>query len=197
MNFGLFQALGGKQKEWKYDWEPKYLEMTRDFIFRNTFKDIERVLQQLGEGCGTRFEFECYDIGHLYNLAHFLERGLVKPPLFVQSIFGILGGIGADPDNLVHMRHIANKLFGNDYQWSVLAAGRHQMAFTTLSGINGGHVRVGLEDSIYLGKGTLARSNAEQVAKIRGILESLSLEIATPDEARSMLALKGANKVAF
>jgi uncharacterized protein (DUF849 family) len=196
MNFGLFQALD-KPKQWKYDWEPKYLEMTRDFIFRNTFKDIEGVLKQLGEGCGTRFEFECYDIGHLYNLAHFLERGLVKPPLFVQSIFGILGGIGADPDNLVHMRHIADKLFGNDYQWSVLAAGRHQMAFTTLAGINGGHVRVGLEDSIYLGKGQLARSNAEQVGKIRGILESLSLEIATPDDARSMLALKGANQVAF
>jgi uncharacterized protein (DUF849 family) len=196
MNFGLFQALD-KPKQWKCEWEPQYLEMTRDFIFRNTFKDIEGVLKQLGEGCGTRFEFECYDIGHLYNLAHFLERGLVKPPLFIQSIFGILGGIGADPDNLVHMRHIADKLFGNDYQWSVLAAGRHQMAFTTLAGINGGHVRVGLEDSIYLGKGQLARSNAEQVTKIRGILESLSLTIATPDEARSMLALKGANQVAF
>jgi len=196
MNFGLFQALD-KPKQWKYEWEPQYLEMTRDFIFRNTFKDIEGVLKQLGEGCGTRFEFECYDIGHLYNLAHFLERGLVKPPLFIQSIFGILGGIGADPDNLVHMRHIADKLFGNDYQWSVLAAGRHQMAFTTLAGINGGHVRVGLEDSIYLGKGQLARSNAEQVTKIRGILESLSLTMATPDEARSMLALKGANQVAF
>jgi uncharacterized protein (DUF849 family) len=196
MNFGLFQALD-KPKQWKYEWEPQYLEMTRDFIFRNTFKDIEGVLKQLGEGCGTRFEFECYDIGHLYNLAHFLERGLVKPPLFVQSIFGILGGIGADPDNLVHMKHIADKLFGNDYQWSVLAAGRHQMTFTTLAGINGGNVRVGLEDSIYLGKGQLAKTNAEQVTKIRGILEALSLDIATPDDARRMLDLKGGDQVAF
>ena len=196
MNFGLFPGLD-KPRDWKYEWEPAYLEMTRDFIFRNTFKDIEYVLKTLGEGCGTKFEFECYDIGHLYNLAHFLDRGLVKPPLFVQSIFGILGGIGADPDNLVHMRHIADKLFGDQYQWSVLAAGRHQMAFTTLAGIYGGNVRVGLEDSIYLGKGTLAKSNAEQVTKIRRILEDLSLEIATPAEARDYLGLKGADQVGF
>jgi len=196
MNFGLYPGLD-KPREWQHDWEPAYLEMTRDFIFRNTFKDIEGVLQHLGEGCGTKFEFECYDVGHLYNLAHFLDRGLVKPPLFVQTIFGILGGIGADPDNLVHMRHIADKLFGDQYQWSVLAAGRHQMAFTTLAGIYGGNVRVGLEDSIYLGKGQLAKSNAEQVTKIRRILEDLSLEIASPTEARAYLGLKGGDQVGF
>jgi uncharacterized protein (DUF849 family) len=196
MNFGLYPGLD-KPREWQHEWEPAYLEMTRDFIFRNTFKDIEGVLQHLGEGCGTKFEFECYDVGHLYNLAHFLDRGLVKPPLFVQTIFGILGGIGADPDNLVHMRHIADKLFGDQYQWSVLAAGRHQMAFTTLAGIYGGNVRVGLEDSIYLGKGQLAKSNAEQVTKIRRILEDLSLEIASPTEAREYLGLKGGDQVGF
>jgi len=196
INFGLYQALD-KPREWQHAWEPAYLEMTRDFIFRNTFKDIEYVLKTLGEGCGTKFEFECYDMGHLYNLAHFLDRGLVKPPLFVQTIFGILGGIGADPDNLVHMRHIADKLFGDQYQWSVLAAGRHQMAFTTLAGIYGGNVRVGLEDSIYLGKGNLAKSNAEQVTKIRRILEDLGLEIASPTEAREYLGLKGADQVGF
>ncbi len=196
MNFGLYPALD-KPREWQHQWEPDYLEMTRDFIFRNTFKDIEITLKNLGEGCGTKFEFECYDIGHLYTLAHFLDRKLVKPPLFVQSIFGILGGIGADPDNLVHMRHIADKLFGDDYQWSVLAAGRHQMAFTTLAGLYGGNVRVGIEDSIYLGKGQLAKSNAEQVTKIRHILENLGLEIASPAEARQYLDLKGADQVAF
>src|SRR5271165_3602989 len=196
MNFGLYPMLS-RYKDWKHPWETQYLEMTRDFIFRNTFKDIEGVLQHLGEGCGTKFEFECYDVGHLYNLAHFLDRGLVKPPLFVQTIFGILGGIGADPDNLVHMRHIADKLFGDQYQWSVLAAGRHQMSFTTLAGIYGGNVRVGIEDSIYIGKGALAKSNAEQVTKIRRILEDLSLEIATPAEAREILALKGGDRVGF
>ena len=196
MNFGLYQ-VAAKFKEWKHDWEKPYLEGTKDFIFRNTFKDMEFTLKELGEAHGTRFEFECYDIGHLYNLAHLIDRKLYKPPLFIQSIFGILGGIGADPENLDHMKRIADKLFGEDYHWSVLAAGRHQMAFTTMAGIYGGHVRVGLEDSIYLGKGQLAKSNAEQVTKIRGILESLSLEIATPDEAREMLALKGASNVGF
>jgi uncharacterized protein (DUF849 family) len=196
MNFGLYQALD-KPREWKYEWEPGYLEMTRDFIFRNTFKDIESVLKNLGEGCGTKFEFECYDIGHLYNLAHFLHRGLVKPPLFIQSIFGILGGIGADPENLVHMRRMADKLFGDQYQWSVLAAGRHQMPFVTQAALLGGNVRVGIEDSIYVGKGQLAKTNAEQVTKIRRILEDLSLEIATPNEARELLALKGADQVGF
>ena len=196
MNFALFPMLA-KYKEFKHEWEPQYLEASRDFIFRNTFKDIEYSLKHLGEGCGTRFEFECYDVGHLYNLAHLLERKLVKPPLFVQTIFGILGGIGPDPDNLMHMRSVANKLFGDDYEWSVLAAGRHQMALTTMAGICGGNVRVGLEDSIFLAKGRLAQSNAEQVAKIRRILEDLSLEIATPMEARQRLALKGMEKVAF
>ena len=196
MNFGIF-PLADRYKEWKHDWEPAYLEMARDFIFRNTFKDLEYILKELGEGCGTCFEFECYDVGHLHTLAHFLDRGLVRPPLFVQTIFGILGGIGADFDNLGHMRRMADKLFGDQYQWSVLAAGRHQMGFVTQAAIMGGNVRVGLEDSLYLGKGRIARSNAEQVAKIRRILEELSLEIATPEEARRMLALKGGDAVGF
>jgi uncharacterized protein (DUF849 family) len=196
INFGLYQALD-KPREWQHAWEPAYLEMTRDFIFRNTFKDIEGVLQKLGEGCGTKFEFECYDIGHLYNLAHFMDRGLVKGPLFIQSIFGILGGIGADTENLAHMRRIADKLFGDQYQWSVLAAGRHQMSFVTQAALMGGNVRVGIEDSIYVGKGQLAKSNAEQVSRIRRILEELSLEVATPTEARALLGLKGADQVGF
>ena len=189
MNFGLFPILD-KVSDFQHEWEPKYLENSRDFIFRNTFKDIEYILKELGEGHGTRFEFECYDIGHLYTLAHFLDRGLVKPPLFVQSIFGILGGVGADEENLMHARRIANKLFGNDYQWSVLAAGRHQMNFVTMAAMLGGNVRVGLEDSLYIGKGKLAESNKDQVAKIRRIIEDLSLEIASPKEAREMLGLK-------
>jgi len=197
MNFGLHHIAPKYDGKWKHAWEPQYLEATRDGIFRNTFKDIEYMMKELGEGCGTRFEFECYDIGHLYNLAHFLDRKIVKPPLFVQSIFGILGGIGADPENLDHMKRIADKLFGEQYHWSVLAAGRHQMAFTTMASIYGGHVRVGLEDSIYLNKGTLAKSNAEQVSKIKSILEGLGHEIATPDEARQMLDLKGASNVGF
>jgi uncharacterized protein (DUF849 family) len=196
MNFGLYHMMG-RYATWQYDWEPEYLEGSRDRIFKNTFKDIERILKELGEGCGTKFEFECYDVGHLYTLAHFLDRGLVKPPLFVQTIFGILGGIGPDPENLAHMRTIADKLFGREYEWSILGAGRHQMHLITMGAVMGGHVRVGLEDSLYAGKGRLAVDNAEQVAKIRGILEALSLEIATPAEARQLLALKGANKVAF
>jgi uncharacterized protein (DUF849 family) len=196
MNFGLYPMLN-RYKEFKHEWERQHLEMTRDFIFRNTFKDIERVLKELGEAHGTRFEFECYDVGHLYNLAHFLDRGLVKPPLFVQTIFGILGGIGADPENLQHMRRIADKLFGDQYQWSVLAAGRHQLPFVTQAAIMGGNVRVGLEDSLYLGKGQLAKSNAEQVRRIRTILENLSLDIASPTEARELLALKGGDAVSF
>ena len=196
MNFGLYPALG-KFSAWQHDWEPQYLENTRNSIFRNTFKDIETIIRMLGEECGTRFEFECYDIGHLYTLHHFLERKLVQPPLFVQSIFGILGGIGADIENLIHMRRIADKLFGGDYLWSVLAAGRFQTRFVTTGATIGGHVRVGLEDSLYLGKGELAESNASQVKKIRGILEALSLEVATPDETRRMLALKGRHQVGF
>jgi uncharacterized protein (DUF849 family) len=196
MNFGLFPMLN-RYKEWKHEWETKHLEGSRDFIFRNTFKDIEFLMKELGEGCGTRFEFECYDVGHLYTLAHFLERGIVRPPLFVQTIFGILGGIGADPENVAHMKRIADKLFGDQYHWSVLAAGRHQLPFVSMAAIMGGNVRVGLEDSIYVGKGQLAKSNAEQVTRIRTILEALSLEVASPAEARSMLNLKGGDQVAF
>ena len=165
MNFGLFPLLE-KYKEFKHPWEAQHLEMTRDFIFRNTFADIERILKELGEECGTRFEFECYDVGHLYNLAHFLDRGLVKPPLFVQTIFGILGGIGADPENLVHMKRIADKLFGDSYAWSILAAGRHQLPLVSMGAIMGGNVRVGLEDSLWIGRGKLAQSNADQVGAI-------------------------------
>ncbi len=196
INFGLYPMLN-KYSEFRHEWERKHLEDSRDFIFRNTFADIERLLKELGEGCGTRFEFECYDVGHLYNLAHFLDRGLVKPPLFVQTIFGILGGIGPDPENVLHMRRIADRLFGEDYRWSILAAGRHQMPLCTMAATMGANVRVGLEDSLYLGKGELAASNADQVAKIRRILGELSLEIASPDEAREMLALKGADQVSF
>jgi uncharacterized protein (DUF849 family) len=196
MNFGLYPMLQ-RYKDFKYDWEPRHLEATRDYIFKNTFKDMERILKDLGEAHGTRFEFECYDVGHLYTLAHFLDRKLVQPPLFVQTIFGILGGIGADPENVAHMRRIADKLFGEDYAWSILAAGRHQLPLVTMGAIMGGNVRVGLEDSLYLGKGQLAKSNADQVSRIRSILENLSLEIATPTEARSMLALKGGDRVTF
>ena len=196
MNFGLFPILD-KITDFRHDWERRHLENSRDFIFRNTFKDIEHILKVLGEGHGVRFEFECYDIGHLYTLAHFLDRGLVRPPLFVQSIFGILGGIGADEENLMHARRIADKLFGDAYQWSVLAAGRHQMNFVTMAAMLGGNVRVGLEDSLYIAKGELAQSNRDQVAKIRRIVEDLSLEVATPAEARGMLGLKGGDLVGF
>jgi uncharacterized protein (DUF849 family) len=196
MNFNISRA-GGKITQWKHAWEKPYLEGTTNYIFRNTFKDIEDIVEQLGKGHGTKFEFECYDVGHLYNLAHMLDRKVVEPPLFVQTIFGILGGIGAEPRNLQFMRETADRLFGDQYVWSVLAAGRHQMAFTTMAGILGGNVRVGLEDSLYIGRGKLATSNAEQVGKIRRILEELSLEIATPAEARQMLALKGGDRVGF
>jgi uncharacterized protein (DUF849 family) len=196
MNFGLFPNLD-KYQVWKHDWEPQYLEQSRDFIFRNTYKDIERILREVGETYGTRFEFECYDVGHLYNLAHMLDRKLVRPPLFVQIIFGILGGIGPEPENLMHMKTTADRLFGNDFYFSILGAGRHQMRLCTLGAILGGNVRVGLEDSIYVAKGQLARTNAEQVQRIRGILEGLSLEVATPAEARDMLQLKGGDRVAF
>jgi uncharacterized protein (DUF849 family) len=196
MNFGIFPLLE-KHSDWKYDWEPAFLEMTKDFIFPNTFKSIEYVLRELGETHGTRFEFECYDLGHLYNLAYFVDAGLVKPPFFVQMIYGILGGVGADPDNLMHMHTIAQRLFGDAYEWSVLAAGRHQMPFATQAAILGGNLRVGLEDSLYIAKGELAKSNADQVAKIRRIIEDLSLTVATPAEARERLALKGGDLVGF
>ena len=196
MNFGLFPMLN-KYKTFKHEWERKHLENSRDFIFRNTFADIERILKDLGEGCGTRFEFECYDVGHLYTLAHFLERGLVKPPLLVQTIFGILGGIGPEVENLVHMRNIADRLLGDAYEWSILGAGRHQMNLLTVGAVMGGHCRVGLEDSLYLGKGEMAKTNAEQVKRIRTILTALSLDAAKPAEARKMLALKGGDQVGF
>jgi uncharacterized protein (DUF849 family) len=195
MNFGLY-PMASRIKEFKYDWEPGYLEMSRGHIFRNTFADIERLLQTMGAH-GTRFEFECYDVGHLYNLAHFLDRGLVQPPLFVQTIFGILGGIGTDPEDLLHMKRTADRLLGNDYTWSILGAGRHQFNLITMGAIMGGNVRTGMEDNIYLGKGELARSNADLVAKTVRILRELSLEPATPDEARAMLGLKGVEHVGF
>ncbi|MEQ8440994.1 MAG: 3-keto-5-aminohexanoate cleavage protein [Alphaproteobacteria bacterium] len=195
-NFGLY-PIAEKIKNWKYDWEQPYIEGTKEFIFKNTFGDIERTMKDLGQGHGVKFEFECYDVGHLYNLAHFVDRKLVEPPFLIQTIFGIMGGIGADEENLMHMRRIANKLFGDDYEWSVLAAGRHQMPFVTQAAIMGGNVRVGLEDSLYIAKGELAKSNADQVAKIRRIIEDLSLDVATPEEARKRLNLKGGDRVNF
>jgi uncharacterized protein (DUF849 family) len=196
MNFGLFR-LAGRYPTWKHDWEAPYLSGTDDFIFRNTFRDIERIIKMLGEEHGTRFEHECYDVGHLYNLAHFVDRGLVKPPFFVQTIFGILGGIGAEMRNLMFMKETADRLFGEDYRWSVLAAGRAQIPFATQAAMMGGNVRVGLEDSLYIGRGKLAADNAEQVAKIRRILVELGHSIATPEEAREILALKGGDNVGF
>jgi len=197
MNFSIHPAAR-RITTWQHDWEQPYIEGMEDLIFRNTFKDIKHILKVLGENCGTRFEFECYDMGHLYNLAHFVDEGLVSGPLFIQSIFGILGGLGPDPENLVAMRTTADRLFGRDgYRFSVLGAGRHQLPLVTMAAIMGGNVRVGLEDSLYIGKGKLATSCAEQVVKIRGILEALSLEIATPDEARAMLGLKGSDATAI
>jgi uncharacterized protein (DUF849 family) len=196
MNFNL-APMAAMNLDWKHAWEKPALEASKDAIFRNTFGDIERILGELGQ-YGTKFEHECYDVGHLYNLAHVLDKGLVKPPFFVQFIFGILGGIGADPDNLVFMKRTADRLFGADaYVWSVLAAGRHQMPFGLQGAMMGGSVRVGLEDSLYIGKGKMATSNAEQVTKLRRILDELGLETATPAEARRMLGLKGADRTEF
>ena len=174
MNFALFPIVS-KFDEWRHDWEKPFLEASKNFIFRNTFGDIEYILKHLGEGCGTKFEHECYDIGHLYNLAYFVDAGIIKPPFLIQSIFGVLGGIGAEMDNVMFMKQTADRLFGNDYIWSVLAAGRFQMPFVTQAAMLGGNVRVGLEDSIYLGKGKLAKSNAEQVKKIRKVLRVSTL----------------------
>jgi uncharacterized protein (DUF849 family) len=196
MNFALFR-MAEKPRDWQHDWEKPYLERTDDHIFRNTFRDIDRIIRMLGDEHGVRFEHECYDVGHLYNLAHFVDRGLIRPPFFVQMIFGILGGIGAEERNLMFMKETADRLFGEDYRWSVLGAGRSQMPFATQAAMLGGNVRVGLEDSLYIGKGELAASNAQQVAKIRRIVEELGMQIATPDEARAMLALKGADSVGF
>jgi len=195
MNFGLFPMLN-RFKDFKHGWERDALEASRDLVFRNSFADIEFVLRKLGDA-GTRFEFECYDISHLYNLSHFLERGLVKPPLFVQSVFGILGGIGPHSEDVLHMKRTADRLFGKQYKWSVLGAGRNQMAIAAQAAAMGGNVRVGLEDSLWAGKGRLATSNAEQVRMVRQIIEGLGRSIATPDEAREILELKGADRVAF
>jgi uncharacterized protein (DUF849 family) len=195
MNFGLFPMLS-RYKTFRHDWERRHLENSRDLVFRNTFQDIEYVLRACADN-GTRFEFECYDIGHLYNLAHFLDRKLVEPPLFVQSVFGILGGIGTHPADVQHMRSTAERLFGSDYRWSVLGAGRYQMPIAAMAASMGGHVRVGLEDSLWDGAGTLAVSSAAQVRRVRGIIEGLGLEVATPADARQILALKGRDQVGF
>ncbi len=194
LNFGLFPMLE-KYTQWKHDWEPEFLEMTRDFIFRNTFADLEYIVKELGHGHGTKFEFECYDLGHLYNLAWLIDQGWLEPPFFVQMVFGVLGGAGADLDNLQHMHTIAQKLFGDSYEWSVLAAGRHQMSFATQAALLGGNLRVGMEDSLFIGPGELTPSNAAQVTKIRGIIESLGHTVATPQQARERLSLKGADRV--
>jgi uncharacterized protein (DUF849 family) len=195
MNFGLFPMLQ-RFKDFQYDWERAHLENSRDLIFKNTYKDIETILTR-GTENGTRFEFECYDISHLYNLRHFFDRGIAKGPLFIQSVFGILGGIGPDPEDLMHMRRTADRLFGNDYQWSILGAGRNQIPLATMGAAMGSNVRVGLEDSLWIGPGQLAASNAQQVSRIRVILEALNIDIATPDEAREILQLKGRDKVNF
>lgn len=195
MNFGLYPMLG-RFKDFKHDWEKPYLEGSDDRIFKNTFKDIAGILTRCAEN-GTRFEIECYDIGHLYTLAHFVDRGLVKPPFFVQSVFGILGGIGGHPEDVMHMKRTADRLFGDDYRWSVLGAGKNQMAIAASAAAMGGNVRVGLEDSLWIGPGQLAESNAQQVTKVRTIIEQLGLEIATPAEAREILQLKGADRTAF
>jgi len=196
MNFGVFPAAE-VDRVWKHEWEQRYLRSSESAVFTNTFAQIATTLRELGDGAGTRFEYECYDVGHLYNLAHMADRGLAKPPFLVQCIFGVLGGIGADPDNLQHMVTIADRLFGDDYYLSAFAAGRHQMPFATQSALLGGHVRVGLEDSLYIGRGELATSNAQQVAKVARILTEIGRDIATPDEARALLNLKGAGHVGF
>jgi uncharacterized protein (DUF849 family) len=195
MNFGLYPMLA-RFSEFAHAWERPYLEGSRDRIFKNTFADIEHILSTCAEN-GTRFEIECYDIGHLYTLAHFVERGLVKPPFFVQSVFGILGGIGSHPEDVMHMKRTADRLFGDAYHWSVLGAGRHQLAIAAQAAAIGGNVRVGLEDSLWIGPGKLAETNAAQVTKVRQIIEGLGLEIATPADARAILGLKGADRVDF
>ncbi|WP_151719476.1 BKACE family enzyme [Gemmobacter serpentinus] len=195
MNFAFFPMLD-RFKEFKHSWEAEHLEGSRDLVFRNSFKDIEYGLREMGD-CGTRFEFECYDISHLYNLAHFADRGLAKPPFFIQSVFGLMGGIGAHPEDVAHMRRTADRLFGDAYQWSVLGAGRNQIRVATMAATMGAHVRVGLEDSLWISAGKLAESNAEQVRKIRAIVEELGGSIATPAEAREILGLKGGHDVNF
>ncbi len=195
MNFGLYPMLN-RFKEFKHDWEREHLENSRDLVFKNTFADIEHILRT-GNANGTRFEFECYDTSHLYNLAHFVDRGLVRSPFLVQTVFGLLGGIGAHPEDVAHMKRTADRLFGDTYVWSVLGAGRNQLPVAAQAAAQGGNIRVGLEDSLWSAPGQLAQSNADQVRKARALLEGLSLEVATPDEAREMLDLKGAGDVAF
>jgi uncharacterized protein (DUF849 family) len=196
MNFGIF-PLQRRYNDWKHDWEPEFLEASKDIVFKNTFADIEAVLDRLGNGCGTRFEFECYDVGHLQTVAFYLAEGLIKPPVFLQFVLGVLGGIDAAPEQLMHMKATADRLLGDTYRFSVLAAGRHQMPLGTLGVILGGNVRVGLEDSLTIGRGHLAESNAQQVSKVRRILEELGYEAASPAEVRDTLALKGGDRVAF
>jgi len=195
INFALFHLLD-KYKDFKFEWERDHLENSRDLVFRNSFKDIEYILKTCYDN-GTRFEFECYDIAHLYNLKHFLDRGLVKPPLFIQSVFGLLGGIGPHPEDVMHMKRTADRLFGDAYRWSVLGAGRNQFPIAAQAIAMGGNVRVGLEDSLWAGAGKLAKSNADQVRMVRQMIEGLGLELATPDEAREILSLKGADKTAI
>ncbi len=196
MNFALYPAAE-RITDWKHDWEKPFLENSDDLVFKNTPRDIAHILQQMGQQRGARFEFECYDVGHLYMLRHFVDRGLIEGPLFIQFVFGVLGGIGPDPENLMHMKRIADTLFSDDYMFSVLAAGRHQMPVATMSAAMGGHVRVGLEDSLMIARGQLAKTNAEQVIKIRRIAEDLGREVATPAEARVMLGLKGSDGTAI
>src|SRR6201997_812430 len=196
-NYGSFPMIGKYAGKWKFDWEEPYLESTRSEPFVSTFADIEHMLTQVGPATGTRFEAEAYDVSHLYTLAYYLDKGLVQPPILIQTIFGTMGGIGPDVDHIVHMKRTADRLLGDAYQWSTLGAGRYQMGIVTAAAIMGSHVRVGLEDSLYLGKGQIAESNASQVTKIRGILEALSLEVATPAEAREMLGLKGLDNVGY
>ena len=195
MNFGLYPMVE-RYKNFQHQWEVDYLEGSRDRVFKNTYKDIEYILTSCSDN-NTRFELECYDLSHLYNLAHFVDRGLVKAPFFVQSVFGIMGGIGGHPEDILHMKRTADRLFGDDYVWSVLGAGRNQIPVATMSAAMGGNVRVGLEDSLWDGPGKLAETNAAQVKRVRTIIEALSLEVATPDEARAMLKLKGGANVAF
>jgi uncharacterized protein (DUF849 family) len=195
MNFGLYPMLA-RFREFRFDWEREYLRSSDDRVFKNSFKDIEYILTSCA-GNGTRFEIECYDIGHLYTAHHFFTRGIVKPPLFIQSVFGILGGIGPHPDDVAHMKRTADRLFGDSYRWSVLGAGRNQLPIAAMSAAMGGNVRVGLEDSLWIGPGKLAESNAAQVRAARQVVEGLGLAVATPDEAREILALKGASNVGF
>jgi uncharacterized protein (DUF849 family) len=196
MNFALYPMVA-RYSKWRFDWEAPVLTASDDLVFKNTPRDIAHVLAEMGEKRGARFEFECYDTGHLTMLRHFADRGLVKPPIFLQFVFGVLGGMAAEPENLTHMKRLADRYFGSDYLFSVLAAGRAQMPMAAMAAGMGGHVRVGLEDNLYIARGQLAQSNAEQVSHVRALVEGLGRSVATPDEARAMLGLKGADRVAF